>query len=82
MSAARGARPATSGPYLLIATPVTAAVRWAVMGPPSRIAIGKPVSGSFRITVALMPGRPRAALVAKPATHFIPTRSSPGPAPR
>ena len=45
MSAARTGRPATCGAKRLIATPDTAAVRWAVIGPPSRIATGRPVAG-------------------------------------
>ena len=34
---------AAIGPNRAIATPDTAAVRWAVIGPPSRIAMGSPV---------------------------------------
>ena len=45
MSAARGARPVTTGAKWRIATPETAAVRSAVIGPPSRIAAGAPVVG-------------------------------------
>ena len=84
MSAARGARPVTSGANRRMATPETAAVRIAVIGPPSRIARGSPVAASLRTTTALIAGRPMALFVANPATHFIPTRSSPpsGSAPR
>ena len=76
MSAARTGRPATCGAKRLIATPDTAAVRWAVIGPPSRIAIGRPVAASLSTTTALIAGRPSALFVPNPATHFIPTRSS------
>jgi len=34
-----------------------------------------PVAGSFTTMTALIPGRPSAVFVAKPDTHFIPTRS-------
>ena len=47
MSAARTGRPATCGAKRLIATPDTAAVRSAVIGPPSRSARGKPVPASL-----------------------------------
>ena len=43
--------------------PTIAAVRSAVIGPPSRIASGSPVAGSLRTTVALIAGRPRAPFV-------------------
>ena len=59
-----------------MATPDTAAVRSAVIGPPSRNATGAPVSASLRITTAWIAGNPSALLAAKPATHFIPSRSS------
>ena len=76
MSAARTGRPATCGAKRRIATPDTAAVRWAVIGPPSRIATGRPVAASLSTTTALIAGRPSALFVPNPATHFIPTRSS------
>ena len=76
MSAARNGRPVTAGAKCRIATPDTAAVRIAVIGPPSMTAIGSPVVASLRITTALIAGIPRALFVSKPATHFIPTRSS------
>ena len=60
-----------------IATPDTAAVRWAVIGPPSMIAVGTPVAASFRTTVALMAGSPSARFAPKPGTHLMPRRSSP-----
>ena len=53
-SARPGARP---GPKWRIATPLTAAVRWAVIGPPSRIAIGMPVAGSLSTTDGADPGQ-------------------------
>ncbi len=42
-----------SGAKRWMATPLIAAVRAAVIGPPSRIASGTPVAGSLRTTVAL-----------------------------
>ena len=75
MSAARGARPVTVGAKWRIATPETAAVRSAVIGPPSRIAAGAPVAGSLMTTTALIAGSPRSLFVANPATHFMPSRS-------
>ena len=60
-----GASPPTppapgSGPKCRRATTLTAAVRSAVMGPPSSIAVGIPVSGSLTTTTAWMPsGRAR-----------------------
>ena len=59
-----------------MATPLTAAVRWAVIGPPSSTATGKPVTGSLSRTSALIVPSPRALLVGKPTTHFMPTRSA------
>ena len=64
------------------ATPVTAAVRSAVIGPPSRIATGRPVSGSFTTTTALIAAMPFALFAPNPATHFMPTRSSAPELPR
>ena len=77
--ATRVGRPWTAGANRRIATPETAAVRIAVIGPPSRIATGSPVAGSLRMTTALMAGRPSAALEPNPATHLIPSRSSAPP---
>ena len=62
----------------LDATPETAAVRWAVIGPPSRIA-REARRGSFMTTTAQMAGSPRAVLSAKPVTQFIPSRSPVSP---
>ena len=77
MSAARGARPVTRGANRAIATPETAAVRSAVIGPPSMIATGRPVVASLSTTTALIAGRPRARLAApNPMTHLTPSRSS------
>ena len=53
-----------------------------MIGPPSSIANGTPVAGSLRTTTAWIPGRPSAAFVAKPATHFMPTRSASALSPR
>ena len=53
-----------SRPQRFMASPLTAAVRWAVIGPPSSIAIGTPVAGSLRTTTAWMPGRPSSVFVA------------------
>ena len=75
MSAARGARPVTTGAKWRIATPEMAAVRTAVIGPPSRIAAGAPVAASLMTTRALIAGSPRALFVANPDTHLIPIRS-------
>ena len=74
---ARGARPGTTGAKCRIATPETAAVRAAVIGPPSRIAVGTPVAASLRTTTALIAGSPSPLFVANPATHLMPSRSSP-----
>ena len=72
MSAARAARPVTSGAKCRIATPETAAVRSAVIGPPSRIALGSPVAASLMTTTALIAGSPSSLFVPNPATHFMP----------
>src|SRR6185369_15827634 len=66
---------AAGGPKWRIATPLIAAVRWAVIGPASRIAVGTPVSGSLRTTTAAIDGSPRLEFSGEPATHFMPTRS-------
>ena len=66
MMAARGARPASSGPNRASATPETAAVRCAVIGPPSRMARGTPVVGSLRITTAWMAGSPARPVLREP----------------
>ena len=71
-------RPRATGPNRASATPDTAAVRCAVIGPPSRIARGCPVRGSLRITTAWIAGRPLARFSGKPATHLIPSRSRAG----
>ncbi len=76
MIAARGARPSTSGAQARIATPEVAAVRSAVIGPASRIAVGTPVTGSLSSSVALMAGMPRSLLWLTASTHFMPTRSA------
>ena len=74
MSAARGARPVTRGANRRGSRRrETAAVRWAVIGPPSRIAIGTPVAGSLRTTTALDRRQAeRRCSSAKPVTHFMP----------
>src|SRR6185369_6475891 len=77
-----GRAAAAFGPKRLIASPLIAAVRCAVIGPPSRMAVGRPLSASLRTTMAEIEGSPSALLVAYPATHFMPTRSSPAEAPR
>ena len=84
ISAARGGRPSTFGANLAIATPDTAAVRSAVIGPASRMASGTPVVESARRTRPWSAGRSRPLLAGNPAIHFIPSRSSPpsGEAPR
>ena len=68
-------------PSARIAMPLTAAVRWAVIGPASRMPIGTPVAGSLRIATAWIAGIPIALFVGKPSTHLMPTRSSAGSAP-
>ena len=62
----------TAGAKWRIATPETAAVRSAVIGPPSRIAVGSPVAASLMTTTALIAGSPSSLLVPNPATHFMP----------
>ena len=63
MRAARGgARRSPRGANRAIATPETAAVRSAVIGPPSRIATGTPVGASLEDDDAWIAGRPRARL--------------------
>ena len=76
MMAARTARPATGGDQRLMATPDTAAVRLAVIGPASMTATGRPVRGSLTTTSPCRAGSRAAALVGKPAIHFMPTRSA------
>ena len=78
----RPAEPDGGAPWRM-ASPVTAAVRWAVIGPPSRIAVGTPVAASLSTTTAWMRRQPERVVGREAATHFIPSRSSaPGSAPR
>ena len=51
-----------------MATPLTAAVRTAVMAPASSTARGKPVRASLRMVVALMAGEEPAAWAVQRAT--------------
>ena len=65
MSAARGgAGRRRGGAQARIATPEIAAVRSAVIGPASRIAVGTPVAGSLSRSSPWIAGRPSALLVA------------------
>ena len=80
-----GAR--SRGPHVATATPLTAAVRVAVMGPASMTARGRPVRGSHSRRVAWSAGSPRPALPGNPDTNLTPSRSRPShrrrhPAPR
>ena len=60
-----------------MATPEVAAVRSAVIGPASRIAVGTPVTGSLSRSVAWIAGMPRSLFWLTARTHFMPTRSAP-----
>ena len=66
MSAARIGRPSTGGAQARIATPEIAAVRWAVIGPASRIPVGTPVTGSLSSRSPWIAGRPSAWFAVEP----------------
>ena len=55
---------------------MVAAVRSAVIGPASMIAMGTVVTGSLSSRRPKMPARPAALLAGFPDTHFIPSRSA------
>ncbi len=74
--AALGGRPEIAGAHARIATPEIAAVRWAVIGPASRIPVGTPVCASLSSRIPWIAGSPRALLAWKPRTHFMPRRSA------
>ena len=77
-------RARSAGAHRRMATPLTAAVRTAVMAPASRTARSSPVAASLSSNVAWMAGMPRVRFCGNPATHLMPSRSSavPGPGPR
>ena len=77
MRAARIGRPSTGGAQARIATPEMAAVRWAVIGPASRMPVGTPVAGSLSRSSPWIAGRPSAWFPLNPSTHFMPRPSRP-----
>ena len=63
------------------ATPLSAAVRAAVIASPSMIATGAPVVGSSSTMSDASAGSPRARLPVPPPIHFMPSRSADAPPP-
>ena len=76
-TATAAGRARTSAAKSLIATPLTAAVRCAVIAPASITASGSPLRPSLRITRALYVGNPCAGFSGKPTIHLMPMRSAP-----
>ena len=72
MSAARGARPVTTGAKCAIATPDTAAVRSGGDRPAVEDRDRQPGPGSLSTTTALIAGRPSALFAAEPGDPFHP----------